>query len=221
MPSYSINSWRDALRPILLSCVVCQQPLMQQERICPDCVDLLAKTSRLFDPTLQLFSRDWHRTRVLGAYDGLLAQLISQGKFSARPELLVHLSRLFANQLLTTSAVDDMPIVAVPMSRWQRIRRGYNQVDLITEQLSIHMGLPLLPNLVRHTGMSKTQHLLTKAARQKNRQKAFYCHSKAPHRLVLVDDVITTGATMAAICRHLKAAGATYIEVWALALTAK
>ncbi|MEL0034844.1 MAG: hypothetical protein VW882_00370, partial [Gammaproteobacteria bacterium] len=53
----------DELRSIIMACVVCHQPLEQAQEICPDCVQLLCKTSRLFDTDLQLFSRDWHKMR--------------------------------------------------------------------------------------------------------------------------------------------------------------
>lgn len=211
----------DELRSIIMACVVCHQPLEQAQEICPDCVQLLRKTSRLFDTDLQLFSRDWHKMRVLGAYQGLLATLITQGKFSARPELLIHLTRLFANHLRQTVPSAGLPMISVPMSILRKLYRGYNQADIIVEQLSRALDNPITSGVINHSGTLHTQHKLTKTQRHAQSHQRYVLQGPAPRRLIVVDDVITTGATMSTICRQLKAAGAEYIEVWALALTCK
>lgn len=211
----------DELRSIIMACVVCHQPLEQAQEICPDCVQLLCKTSRLFDTDLQLFSRDWHKMRVLGAYQGLLATLISQGKFSARPELLIHLTRIFANHLRQTDPSARLPMISVPMSIWRKLYRGYNQADIIVEQLSRVLDNPIISGVIKHSGSLRTQHKLTKIQRHAQSRQRYVLQGRVPRRVVVVDDVITTGATMSTICRQLKAAGAEYIEVWALALTCK
>lgn len=209
-----------------MACVVCEQPLRQQNEICPECVELLAKTSRLYDPTLTLYSRDWHKMRVLGSYEGLLATLISRAKFGARPELLIHLTDLLSHHLQNSelsglSTIANLPMTSVPLPFGRRFHRGFNQSELIMQRLGKQLGNDINHQMLFYKGTSRVQHLLNKQQRISNRQHVFCSKGKIPKRLIVVDDIITTGATMAAVCQQLKAAGAEYIEVWALALTPK
>lgn len=231
-----LSQLRSEVRVICMACVVCEQPLQQENDICPECIELLQKTSRLFDRTLMLHSREWHKMRVLGSYEGLLAKLISKAKFGHRAELFVHLANLLgshvqehlisdsftAPDLFNSNVLNSkLLMTSVPMPFWRKFRRGFNQSELIMQQLSKQLGNDTNDQLVQHTGSSRVQHFLNKQQRLSNRQHVFHCVGEVPKRVIVVDDVITTGATMSAICQRLKAGGAEYIEVWALALTPK
>ena len=205
----------------LSACSVCQQSCWQGPAICPDCQTILQRTSRCGEPSLQVFSRHWHKLRVLGAYEGLLGQLISQGKFNAQPHIFKHLAALFSAPLAEIICPADAVLVAVPMHWTRRLRRGFNQADIIASELSKTLGLVYQPELISHTGDPRVQHRLNRAERLRSRRSAFKLTGAVPERVFIVDDIVTTGATASAICQLLKAAGTTYIEVWALALTTK
>ena len=200
-------------------CLICHQSYDKYPLICPDCVDLLQRTSRLHDPNLQVFSHDWHKMRVLGAYTNLLADLISQGKFNGQPELIKHLAALLAKQIKLTMDTSDGVVIPTPMACHRKIRRGYNQADIIACEISRSMTLDVTAKTIRHTGDNRVQHNLSRKERLSSRHKSFQITASVPECVYVVDDVMTTGATASAICRHLKAAGARYIEVWVLALT--
>ena len=205
----------------LSGCTVCQQSYWHTPAICPDCRILLQRSSRCGEPSLQVFSRDWNKLRVLGAYEGLLAQLISQGKFNAQPHIFKQLTGLFSEQLAEIINPSDGVLVAVPMYWTRRLRRGFNQAEIMASELSSTLGLDYQPGLLTHTGDPRVQHTLNRRQRLRSRRSAFSLIGTAPERVFIVDDIVTTGATASAICQLLKAAGTRYIEVLALALTTK
>lgn len=115
-------------------------------------------------------------------------------------------------------------IVPVPLHRRRLLRRGYNQAALLAHALARETGLPALPDgllRVRHT---VPQAELPRRARLSNLRGAFLANPRRADRLrgrtvLLVDDVMTTGATVRACCKALRRAGAKEIYVLTLART--
>ena len=111
-------------------------------------------------------------------------------------------------------------IVPVPLHPTKERERGFNQATLIATQLARALGLPLNENLVRRVTPTRTQTLLTKKQRADNVRRAFAAVSGAKlsgERIVLVDDVLTTGATTSACARVLCELGAGEVCVWTVA----
>jgi ComF family protein len=101
-------------------------------------------------------------------------------------------------------------IVPVPLGRKRERQRGYNQVTLIATALGARLEMPVLPTAMTRTRETGSQVGLTPAERQRNVSKAFSAdplqiRGRAP---LLLDDVYTTGATLAACARALRQAGA-------------
>ena len=111
-------------------------------------------------------------------------------------------------------------IVPVPLHPTKERERGFNQATLIATQLARALGLPLNENLVRRVTPTRTQTLLTKKQRADNVRRAFAAVPGAKlsgERIVLVDDVLTTGATTSACARILRKLGAGDVCVWTVA----
>ena len=108
-------------------------------------------------------------------------------------------------------------LVPVPLHKSRRRERGYNQAELLARELSRGLGIPVRKLLGRKT-FTAVQKNLGYAARQRNEAGAFFALSPpvAEKRLILVDDVYTTGATAENCTKALLRAGAE--EVWLLAM---
>ncbi len=111
-------------------------------------------------------------------------------------------------------------IVPVPLHPTKRREREFNQATRIASHLAQAMKLPLDEDLVCRVSATRTQTLLTKRQRADNVRRAFAPVSGAKlsgERVVLVDDVLTTGATTSACARVLRECGAGDVCVWTVA----
>jgi ComF family protein len=152
-----------------------------------------------------------------GAYDGTLRKLIHLFKFQGvRP-----LQRVFGGflaQVLPREQRFDA-IVPMPLHWRRRWQRGFNQSELLAVEIARRWGVPVR-RLVRRARATPPQAGLTSAQRRKNVQGAFKSAGKTRldgMRILLVDDVLTTGATAGACARALKRAGASHVSLLALA----
>jgi ComF family protein len=163
----------------------------------------------------------YRRARAALAYDAGCKDLILSFKHADRTELAKPFARWMAlagRQILSESDV----IVPVPL-HWQRLlSRRYNQAALLAAALGRLSAKPIAPDLLHRKRATVKQGHLSRLGRQRNVKGAFAL--RQPHkadlagkRVLLVDDVITTGATVDGCCRLLLAAGAASVDVLALA----
>lgn len=115
-------------------------------------------------------------------------------------------------------------VVPVPLSLWRRLGRGFNQAERIARPIARHLRLPLVEALRRESFASRRQSRLGRLARHRNpaaglRPRSAAAELLAGRSVLLVDDIVTTGATLAAAARLLRAAGAVGVVAFALAAT--
>lgn len=110
-------------------------------------------------------------------------------------------------------------VVPVPMPRSSWLRRGRNQATVLATPLTRELRLPLAESLARRPHKQADQHTLNAADRRLLLADAFIITQTPPRRVAIVDDVLTTGATCAALTAALLAAGAEEVHVWCLAST--
>jgi ComF family protein len=111
-------------------------------------------------------------------------------------------------------------VVPVPLSRRRRRERGFNQAELIARAVAREAGLPLESRILRKIREAVPQAGLSASARRKNVRSAYRARLPRSHRgktLLLVDDVLTTGATAESAASALLAAGAGAVDVLTLA----
>lgn len=110
-------------------------------------------------------------------------------------------------------------ILPVPLHRQRLRERGYNQALELARPLARELSVPLRHNVLTRNRPSAPQTELNARARRHNVRKAFALKpaSMLPAHVVIVDDVMTTGATLAECTRVLKRAGVVRVDVWALA----
>lgn len=153
----------------------------------------------------------------VGAYEGRLRELIHLFKFEQMRQLERPLGRFLRTGL--PPEVDFDCLVPTPLHWRKRITRGFNQAELLARALSRSKGIPVLPAL-RKTKATVAQSTLSGPERRRNVKGAFRVRNAATvaeKRILLVDDVYTTGATANACAKVLKDAGAKSVAVLTLA----
>jgi ComF family protein len=141
---------------------------------------------------------------AIGEYDGTLREIIHALKYDGRRSTAPRLAALMKQQGADLLAGADS-VVPVPLHPARERERGFNQAD----ELARGLGLPVA-HLLRRVRSTQPQVDLSADARKSNVRDAFICHGTCPappRVIVLVDDVTTTGATLDACARVLKAAG--------------
>jgi len=117
-----------------------------------------------------------------------------------------------------TRVCGPLPLVPVPVHEARLRQRGYNQAALLADALGAGTGLPVLDLLERRRATAR-QHGLGKAARLHNLRGAFALRdgARTPARVILVDDILTTSATLESCAGVLRAAGAASVCGFAIA----
>jgi ComF family protein len=140
------------------------------------------------------------------AYDGGARRAITALKFAGALALADAMAAQMASGA-PTALVADATLVPVPLHPARRRRRGFNQAELLARSLSRRLRLPLSRCLMRR-GNPNRQLGAGRAVRLAPARLEFTVGSPAPTRALLVDDVHTTGATLDACARALRAGGA-------------
>jgi ComF family protein len=152
-----------------------------------------------------------------GAYAGALRELLHLLKYRSMESLAEPLAQLLLRSLPRDEAFDC--IVPVPLHWRRQWDRGFNQAELLARRLSRSTGIPTR-NALRRVKPTATQAGLSQTARRRNMMQAFICRrpdAVSGKRVLLVDDVMTTGTTAAACARALKGAGASRVALLTVA----
>ena len=164
----------------------------------------------------------FHRVVAPWLYDEYLAYLIQQWKFRREKRLTALLAKLFQQRANLQNPIDVL--VPVPLHWRRQWQRGFNQSELLCRQLladcSALDSCRLAHRMVRRRRSTPAQSAMSARQRADNLQGAFTVSEPCDNlRVAIVDDVLTTGSTAAAVAEVLAGAGASYIEVWCLART--
>jgi ComF family protein len=132
---------------------------------------------------------------------------------------------LLAEWLISRAKPELLPtdwdwLVPVPLHRTKQREREFNQAERLAKRLSEAIGIPVNQRWLRRVLPTRTQTLLSREERMANVQNAFALKRSEglkDQRLVLIDDVLTTGATTSACARALQAGGAADVCVWTVA----
>lgn len=153
--------------------------------------------------------------RGVGLYEDALRSAVRRFKFEGAFNLDRPLAHLLATALAEKAAsfAPDL-LVPVPLHPLRLRRRTYNQSLLLARRLGKHWKVPVASRLLTRTRFTPAQQGLKAVVRRRNVKGAFApARALAGERVLLIDDVFTTGATARECCRTLKAAGASEVAV--------
>ncbi len=156
--------------------------------------------------------------RSFGVYEGDLRRLIHLLKYDGMRPLAKALAKKMAPLVPRLGTVEL--VIPVPLHRSRRWSREFNQAELLSKELSRLVGIPSRPKCLRRVRSTPPQAGLSHRQRRVNVRGAFAAADAAyieGRRVLLVDDVMTTGATLDACARVLKAAGARHVSSLTLA----
>ncbi|EYD75363.1 Competence protein F-like protein, phosphoribosyltransferase domain protein [Rubellimicrobium mesophilum DSM 19309] len=202
--------WREAgFLAGALVCDACGTPLPGQDDGPVHCDDCLRRP------------RPWTRGRAALPYRGTGRALVLALKHSDRTDLAKPLGAWLA-AAARPLVLPGQALVPVPL-HWTRLaRRRHNQAQLLAREAGRHLGLPVLPDALVRTRSTKSLGHGGREARAKSLEGAIAPHPRrgaalAGRPVLLVDDVMTSGATLAAAAQASLAAGATGVRVIVLA----
>jgi len=160
---------------------------------------------------------------ALGEYDGLLRDWLLRMKDASDQSLALNVGELIWREHADRLAPADIDvIVPVPMHWRRRIERNSNAPAILAERLADHLRAPLARELLRRTRHTRPQFSVPPSQRRANVRNAFAVR-EGYHlngaRVLLVDDILTTGSTASATARTLKRAGAAHVTVVVAART--
>lgn len=169
----------------------------------------------------------WDRIVIIARYMEPLSQLIHRFKFQKSFFLDRTLARLLLLAVYDARRIYGLTLpdvlIPVPLYHFRQWQRGYNQADLLAQQLSKWLKIPVDNQLVQRCKHTHTQRGLSATDRRKNLRHAFQLSDKQSkcryQSVALIDDVITTGSTLNEIAKLLRKAGIQHIQVWGLART--
>ena len=162
------------------------------------------------------------RARAVALYDEVARRLVHRLKYEDRLDLAMPMARMMGACGRELIAEADC-VVPVPLHRLRLWRRRFNQAALLARPIASAAGLPFFPRTLMRVRATRSQVGLTRAARAENLSGAFKVPKAERHRLqgrrvLLVDDVTTTGATGNAAARALLRGGAASVDLLTFAL---
>ncbi len=206
-----LNSLVGLLFPNL--CVGCNGVLLAaEEHICTHCIDHFPETKFHTIPENQLEKAFWGRIKIERAFSfltfrkqGIVQNILHELKYSNNPDLGVMLGQMYGSKLREYGMHFDA-IVAIPLHEKKEKIRGYNQSDCFAQGLTQSLKCEHLKNVVVRDKFTETQTKKARFDRWLNVGDVFGIKSPAliqNKKILLVDDVITTGATIEACAQSI------------------
>jgi ComF family protein len=200
-------------------CHGCFRDLPRNDDACPACA-LPATGGMLCGECLQTAKPALDRVIAPYRYDYPINRIIQAFKFNDRTGV----ASIFADafQAMFESGLIELPdmILPIPLHRSRLQSRGYNQAGLLAQAVAERLGAPLDSHSLVRSRHTLPQFGLNKKQRRRNVKRAFEFQGEWTGRcryVVLLDDVMTTGATLREAASELKRAGAERVEAWVCA----
>lgn len=205
----------DVLYPPL--CHHCDQLLPPHRHIiCQSCWEQIPSFQGDIDQTLR--ERSFDKIYILFKYDEIVQKLIHLLKYNRYISITHYFVETAIKMYPELQNRSYDAIIPVPLHKIRLRERGYNQSEVIATTLSEKLHTPVKNELLLRTRHTASQTTFSKKERDKNVKDAFYCpNTITDKKILLVDDVITTGSTAEACLRCLKNAGVDQVNIFTIA----
>lgn len=210
-------------------CMGCGGVLSKQENVlCFICENNLPKTNFHTDADNTVFKRLYSRIPIENAtslfyFDkgGIVQHLMHQLKYNDEKEIGIYVGKMLGNYLLQSNSYKKIDaVIPVPLHEKKLFQRGYNQSECFADGIAEAMGISRLPNVLKRIDFTETQTGKNRFERWDNVKNAFELISpelvKNKH-VLLVDDVVTTGATLEACAQLLMDVEETKVSIATIA----
>jgi ComF family protein len=211
-----------------LICRYCQNALLQDRPCCQRCGLPLSESQPFCGDCLKQ-PHFFTQLHALADYKKPYSMLLKKFKYTKQlinGELLADLLIQSITRNISRQQLAQIDyLLPVPLHKQKHQQRGFNQAQLLAEKISKQLQLPLLLDAVKRQKYTNAQEGLSLPKRKNNLQDAFITTSKQQTKLsgsyiVIIDDVVTTGATVNSLCQVLLHAGVQRVDVWCLCRTA-
>jgi ComF family protein len=212
-------------------CAACNQPLLLQEKaLCFSCTLDIPQTNFHHhdenESVIRIAGRIPFKHATSFAYfqgDGLMQHLLHLLKYKGRQDVGRFLGRQAAYALREVSWIKHLDgIIPLPLHARKQKLRGYNQAEVIAAALAKELGLPLLPNALVRIRDTQSQTLMNREQRIANVRDAFQpgpgFQKLNEKKVLLMDDVLTTGATLEAAARPLQTVSGLELNLFTLGI---
>ncbi|MDO4490440.1 MAG: ComF family protein [Lachnospiraceae bacterium] len=192
-------------------CLRCGKPLdNEEEEYCYDC---------------RRRKHSFLRCRAPFLYRGTVKESLMRFKYGGRAEYALFYGGVMAEYGKNCGLFQKIDmIIPVPVHRKRRIERGYNQAELLAEEMSRLLDIPMEPGILKRRKKTRALKQVSKEARSRSLAEAFSVSEGkgcrlGGKRILLVDDIYTTGSTADAVSKKLLQAGAESVTVITLAIS--
>jgi len=214
-------------------CDGCGSDLLNIEsRLCIRCLSSLPETNFEIHPNNPVEKDFWGRLRIINASahlyftkESLVQHLMHQLKYRGNKDLGLQLGRLMGNALKNAARFNEIDaLVPLPLFPSKEKKRGYNQVTVLCEGIAEILSLPVLNKVITRPQHTETQTKKGRIERWKNIEGKFQLidpDAIQNKHLLLVDDVVTTGATLEACGNELLTAENVKLSIATLCLASR
>jgi len=198
-------------------CAGCLADLPRLARTCRLCAGPCPRSEIMMCGPCLIRPPIWDRALAALAYEYPVDHVVRQFKFHRS----LACGQLLADELanLIGGSGADLPdvLIPVPLHFSRRFSRGFNQAEFLARRLGCRLKLPVLVHKLRRRRRTSAQSGLDRKQRRTNIHGAFSCGELRGMKVALVDDVLTTGTTLAECTRALRASGTADVAVWVAA----
>jgi len=213
-------------------CAGCGSDILNVESVlCMRCIHEMPETNFELYPGNPVEKIFWGRLPLLGATaqfyftkESLVQHLMHQFKYKRNKELGLQLGRIMGTRIKRSGRFEVDALIPLPLFRAKERRRGYNQASILCKGMAETMNIPILDKMIIRPQHTDSQTKKGRIERWKNMEGKFILsnpESISNKHLLLVDDVVTTGATLEACGNELLKAAGVQLSVATLCVSSR